>query len=105
MELSRDEILRYSRHLLIPEVGLEGQRKLKAASDKVITLDAVELAEKAGNRQSTNVVMVGALFGSGKMPISPETMKEHIAAKFAGKGADVNIKAFDLGYEVVKKQM
>ncbi len=30
--LTHDEILRYSRHLLIPEVGLEGQRKLKAAS-------------------------------------------------------------------------
>jgi molybdopterin/thiamine biosynthesis adenylyltransferase/rhodanese-related sulfurtransferase len=35
-ELSRDEILRYSRHLLIPEVGLEGQRKLKASSALVI---------------------------------------------------------------------
>lgn len=31
-ELSHDEILRYSRHLLVPEVGLAGQRKLKAAS-------------------------------------------------------------------------
>jgi sulfur-carrier protein adenylyltransferase/sulfurtransferase len=31
-ELTQAEILRYSRHLLIPEVGLEGQRKLKAAS-------------------------------------------------------------------------
>jgi adenylyltransferase/sulfurtransferase len=29
--LSRDEVFRYSRHLLIPEVGMEGQRKLKAA--------------------------------------------------------------------------
>lgn len=35
-ELSHDEILRYSRHLLIPEVGLEGQRKLKASSVLVI---------------------------------------------------------------------
>lgn len=35
-ELSREEILRYSRHLLIPEVGLEGQRKLKAASVLII---------------------------------------------------------------------
>jgi molybdopterin/thiamine biosynthesis adenylyltransferase/rhodanese-related sulfurtransferase len=34
--LSHSEILRYSRHLLIPEVGLEGQRKLKAASMLVI---------------------------------------------------------------------
>jgi adenylyltransferase/sulfurtransferase len=31
-QLSQAEILRYSRHLLIPEVGLEGQRKLKGAS-------------------------------------------------------------------------
>jgi len=35
-ELSHEEILRYSRHLLIPEVGLEGQRRLKASSILVI---------------------------------------------------------------------
>ena len=31
-ELSQDEIKRYSRHLIMPEVGMDGQRKLKAAS-------------------------------------------------------------------------
>ena len=35
-ELSHEEILRYSRHLLIPEVGLDGQRKLKNSSVLVI---------------------------------------------------------------------
>ena len=30
--LDKDEILRYSRHLIMPEVGMEGQLKLKAAS-------------------------------------------------------------------------
>ncbi|MBM3152322.1 MAG: molybdopterin-synthase adenylyltransferase MoeB, partial [Chloroflexi bacterium] len=35
-ELSREEILRYSRHLLIPEVGLGGQRKLKSSSALII---------------------------------------------------------------------
>jgi sulfur-carrier protein adenylyltransferase/sulfurtransferase len=30
-ELTTDEYARYSRHLILPEVGLEGQRKLKAA--------------------------------------------------------------------------
>jgi len=35
-ELSHEEIHRYSRHLLIPDVGLEGQRKLKAASVLVV---------------------------------------------------------------------
>jgi sulfur-carrier protein adenylyltransferase/sulfurtransferase len=34
--LTHEEILRYSRHLLIPEVGLEGQRKLKGSSALII---------------------------------------------------------------------
>jgi molybdopterin/thiamine biosynthesis adenylyltransferase/rhodanese-related sulfurtransferase len=34
--LSHEEILRYSRHLLIPDVGVEGQRKLKAASVLIV---------------------------------------------------------------------
>src|SRR5579871_1041214 len=29
--LSNDEVLRYSRHLIMPEVGMEGQLRLKAA--------------------------------------------------------------------------
>jgi molybdopterin/thiamine biosynthesis adenylyltransferase/rhodanese-related sulfurtransferase len=35
-ELSREEILRYSRHLLIPDVGLDGQRRLKGSSALII---------------------------------------------------------------------
>ena len=35
-DLSQEEILRYSRHLLIPDVGLEGQKKLKASSVLII---------------------------------------------------------------------
>ena len=31
-ELTNDEIKRYSRHLIMPEVGVEGQRRLKAGS-------------------------------------------------------------------------
>src|SRR5512136_2677048 len=34
--LTRDEILRYSRHLLIPEVGLDGQQRLKTSSALII---------------------------------------------------------------------
>jgi adenylyltransferase/sulfurtransferase len=32
IQLTRDEYERYSRHLILPEVGLEGQKRLKAAS-------------------------------------------------------------------------
>ena len=37
-QLSKDEILRYSRHLIMPEVGMDGQQKLKRA--KVLTIGA-----------------------------------------------------------------
>ena len=32
IELSNEEVQRYSRHLIMPEVGMTGQKKLKAAS-------------------------------------------------------------------------
>ena len=35
-ELTRDELLRYSRHLVLPGLGLEGQRKLKEARVLVV---------------------------------------------------------------------
>jgi adenylyltransferase/sulfurtransferase len=36
VNLSHEEIMRYSRHLLIPDVGLSGQRKLKASSVLIV---------------------------------------------------------------------
>jgi adenylyltransferase/sulfurtransferase len=38
VSLTKDEILRYSRHLIMPEVGMEGQLKIKAA--KVLCIGA-----------------------------------------------------------------
>jgi sulfur-carrier protein adenylyltransferase/sulfurtransferase len=44
--LSNDEVKRYSRHLIMPEVGVEGQRKLKAA--KVLCIGAGGLGSPVG---------------------------------------------------------
>jgi molybdopterin/thiamine biosynthesis adenylyltransferase/rhodanese-related sulfurtransferase len=35
-DFSQEELLRYARHLVLPEVGLEGQRKLKKASVLIV---------------------------------------------------------------------
>jgi len=43
--LTHDEILRYSRHLLLPEVGVEGQRRLKAS--RVLLIGAGGLGSPA----------------------------------------------------------
>ena len=44
-KLSHEEVLRYSRHLILPDVGVEGQRKLKAA--KVLLVGAGGLGSPA----------------------------------------------------------
>src|SRR5262245_37913919 len=44
-DLTSDEVRRYSRHLIMPEVGVEGQRKLKAA--KVLCIGAGGLGSPA----------------------------------------------------------
>src|SRR5579859_6211251 len=44
-QLNNDEIKRYSRHLIMPEVGVEGQRKLKAG--KVLCVGAGGLGSPA----------------------------------------------------------
>ncbi|MEE9132000.1 MAG: molybdopterin-synthase adenylyltransferase MoeB [Gemmatimonadota bacterium] len=45
VELSRDEIRRYARHIIMPEVGLEGQKKLKQA--RVLLIGAGGLGSPA----------------------------------------------------------
>lgn len=72
--------------------------KLKANSDKIIKLDAVQLAEETGSGLSANMVMLGASFGTGRLPIKIETIKKTMEAHFSAKIVPVNIRAFDLGY-------
>lgn len=78
--------------------------ELKKLTNKVITLDATKIAEEAGNLLTTNTVMLGALFGSGRLPVKLDTMKELIRKRVPAKAIDANIKAFDLGYNYVLEQ-
>jgi len=59
MELNNDEIRRYSRHLILPEVGLAGQKKIKATS--VLCLGAGGLGSP--------IAMYLAAAGIGKLGI------------------------------------
>ncbi len=79
--------------------------KLHRVTDRVITLDATQLAQEAGSVQSANVVMLGTLYGTGLMPITVETAKAVLQGRFKGKVGEINIRAFDLGYEEVQKAL
>jgi indolepyruvate ferredoxin oxidoreductase beta subunit len=80
-------------------------KKLREVTDRIITLDASGLAKEAGSLQAANVVMLGALFGTGLMPVKVETAKEAILSRFKAKVGETNIKAFDLGYDYVQKAL
>ena len=69
---------------------------LRPAVNRVVTIDAAALAQKAGSLQSTNIVMLGALFGSGKIPIAIDKMKEIIKSRFPAKASATNLEAFRL---------
>jgi indolepyruvate ferredoxin oxidoreductase, beta subunit len=87
-----------------PEID-QIQAILQETAGKVIAVDAITLAEEAGNRQSVNVVMLGTLFGSGIMPIRTETMENLVREHFPAKAASVNIQAFHMGFEASKKAL
>ena len=67
-------------------------------ADKVdlCTVDALNLAQQAGNSKAVNVVLIGVLAKSSAIPYESwiETIKSTVPAKFL----DLNLNAFDLGY-------
>ena len=77
--------------------------KVQAKTKKVIALDGDGLAAKAGNPLSLNMVMLGALIGSGAVPVDEAAMKKIISATTKKAFLESNLKAFDLGMETAKK--
>jgi indolepyruvate ferredoxin oxidoreductase beta subunit len=77
--------------------------QLGKASGRIVKLDAAKTAQEAGSLLATNIVMLGALFGTDQLPIKIATIKEAIRERFPAKVAPVNIKAFDLGYEACRQ--
>jgi indolepyruvate ferredoxin oxidoreductase, beta subunit len=79
--------------------------KIQTKVDRVIALHGNDLAEEAGNALSLNMVMLGALIGSGGTPVTEEAMKKTIASSTKKAFLESNLKAFDLGRDVAKKLM
>ena len=72
---------------------------ISAKVNRVITLRGNDLAVEAGNPLSLNMVMLGALIGSGAVAVTADGMKETIATSTKKAFLDSNLKAFDLGME------
>ncbi len=76
---------------------------MKKFSKNIIEFDAFQLAKESGDTRAMNMVMLGAIIGTGITPISEEAAIESVRTSFPGRFEEINIKAFKLGLEKVKR--
>ena len=81
--------------------AMEYPKNIKKAlydSADAVFLDALSLAEEAGNFKAVNVVLIGVMAKSTDIPYEKwiETIKSTVPPKFL----EVNLKAFELGYNL-----
>lgn len=76
---------------------------MRGVTPKVIPLNAFELAKSTGSSLSVNMVMLGALAGTGILPFSSDLVRETISARFSDRFRDVNLRAYDLGIDRVSE--
>lgn len=80
--------------------------KLKPSKKKMKTfaVPSTRFAEELGNRIIANLVMLGFFTAITKI-VSPEAMKKALPGLVPGRFLELNIKAFDKGYEYGKKTL
>ena len=71
--------------------------KLAGRVNRLIALDATSLALRAGSSLSLNMVMLGALAGSGATDVAPDRFRAAMTNKTKAAFAGINLEAFDLG--------
>ena len=77
----------------------EVEERIASVAKSVVMVDAAGLADQAGVPISSNVVMVGALAGSGATGIGKEHFEEALR-KNIPRRVEENMRAFALGYDM-----
>lgn len=77
--------------------------KIRLFTKKVILVEARRMAREAGSSVTQNIVLLGALAASEKLPFKPERLVEALRELVPAKHVEINVRAFDLGYNSVKK--
>lgn len=75
---------------------------MKKYTDKIVEFDALELATKAGNTRALNMVMLGAIIGTGLISITEKVAMEVVSNAFPKKFEKINTAAAKLGLEQAK---
>jgi indolepyruvate ferredoxin oxidoreductase beta subunit len=82
----------------------EAQKLIRKKTARLIAFDAVKLATQAGNVMAVNMVLLGALAQTQIIPLSTDNVKTAIQTRTKKAFVDINLKAFQLGYEAAEKE-
>jgi len=74
------------------------QSLIRSKMAKLIAFNAESVARDAGNILSVNMVLLGALIQTGKIPLTKKIVKEAIRTKTKKDFVEYNLKAFELGF-------
>lgn len=81
----------------------EIEEKIHLFTNNVLIVEAAKIAKEAGSILTQNIVLLGAMVATEKMPVKPQSILEALREIAPAKHLDRNVKAFKLGYEFVKK--
>ncbi len=73
-------------------------------NDNIMTIGATNLALEAGKAVAANAVMIGAVAAVEGFPLSKDLLLEKLKENVPPKFLDLNLKAFDLGYEYMRNK-
>ena len=72
---------------------------IRAKTGRLVAFNGLELARAAGHSMALNMVLIGALIQTGRLPITAEHVKTAIETKTKPSFVGINQKAFELGFQ------
>ncbi|TXT61336.1 MAG: Indolepyruvate oxidoreductase subunit IorB [Promethearchaeota archaeon] len=73
-------------------------QKLHEITNTIFKIDALKIANEAGNALASNVALLGFLANTENFPFTLDQLKPIVSQVVPKKAVDINIKALELGY-------
>jgi indolepyruvate ferredoxin oxidoreductase beta subunit len=110
--IKKDGCVVMSSHVQYPVAVSMGQAEypthesilhaIKEFTDHIIEFDAMNIALDSGSSHALNMVMFGAIIGTGLVPINKDSALRAIRESFPKKFEMINTKAAESGFSTVK---
>lgn len=75
------------------------REKCRLCAEDSYFIPCLDLARETGVMQTANMVLMGALFSSGLLPLGLESLRRGVKKHLKAKIVDVNLQAIELGAE------